>query len=329
VSHVIVNNINGFRGHVDKVTRRVVSGWATQGPASAPVNIYINGQFAGTAQSSVTRSDVAGTFGTDPVCGFSFEFLQQDDAGIFPRSLEPGDIVSVHFINGEHLVGSPWAPYQQTKFNFGDFGLQPATNDWGFSRGDAIDRYYIEAFLDRHSYDIRGRVLEVGGNVYTQRYGGSRVSQSDVLDVAQYNSAVTIVADLTDALNIPSETFDCVVLTHVLPLVREAPKAISTVCRILKQGGVALITVPGISQISSYKNEAANWSWSFYPDSLRWLLEQADFDRSRLLIEAWGNCKTTVSFLAGLAQDDLEPADFQVHDPRYPLTVTARAVKRI
>jgi SAM-dependent methyltransferase len=215
-----------------------------------------------------------------------------------------------------------------TPFDFGDFGLQPVTSDWGFSRGLPVDRPYIENFLERHATDIHGRVLEVGDNSYTLRFGGARVTKSDVLDNRPRNKAATFVDDITHAKSVPSDAFDCFVCTQVLVLIRHTPDAIREMCRFLKPGGVALITVPGISNVSPLPGEAASWSWSFYPNTLRWLLSQADFDVETLDVQGWGNLKTTVAFLAGLAQQDLDPSDYSFNDNRFPLIVTARAVKR-
>lgn len=71
----------------------------------------------------------------------------------------------------------------RSTFDFGALGPDPLTSDWGFSRGLPVDRPYIEAFLERHAADIRGRVLEVGDDSYTRRFGGERVTQRDVLDI--------------------------------------------------------------------------------------------------------------------------------------------------
>ena len=47
--------------------------------------------------------------------------------------------------------------------NLGDFRrLEPVSRAFGTDRGLAIDRYYVEHFLDAHRADIRGRVLEIG-----------------------------------------------------------------------------------------------------------------------------------------------------------------------
>src|SRR5262245_54291746 len=75
--------------------------------------------------------------------------------------------------------------------------LTPVSRAYGFDRGTPVDRYYIEQFLSRHSQLIRGRVLEVGDRGYTKRFGGERVSHSDVLNVRAGIPGTTIVADLT------------------------------------------------------------------------------------------------------------------------------------
>ena len=212
-------------------------------------------------------------------------------------------------------------------FDFGDIGHAQVTSDWGFSRGLPVDRPYIEDFLQRHAEDIRGRVLEVENAAYTRRFGGARVTQADVLDIRPTNPNATFVDDITNAASIPSATFDCLVFTQVLVLIRDAPAAMREMCRILKPGGVALITVPGISHISPLADEAAAWSWSFYPNTLRWLLAEAGFEAETLQVEGWGNLRTTVAFLAGLAQQDLAPEDYAVRDSRFPLIVTARAMR--
>jgi SAM-dependent methyltransferase len=218
-------------------------------------------------------------------------------------------------------------PSVSRPFDFGDLGIFPVTNDWGFSRGRPIDRHYIESFLTCHGADIKGHVVEVGGRDYTTQLGGSRVAMSEVWDVNAANPNATIVADLSEAPDVPSDTFDCVILTQVLELIQRAPEAIAEVHRLLKPGGVALITVPGISQISGSPAAAERWSWSFYPRTMHWLLCRAGFAPDHLEVRGWGNLKTTIAFLAQLAESDLSPGDYEVEDPRYPLIVTARAVK--
>ena len=122
--------------------------------------------------------------------------------------------------------------------------VRPISADQGFDRGRPVDRRYIRDFLSRHRDDIRGRVLEVGGDGYTRMFG-SGVARSDVVDRRPDNPAATMVADLSRAPEIADATYDCVILTQTLQYIFDIRGAIATVHRILRPGGVALATVPG------------------------------------------------------------------------------------
>ncbi len=102
-----------------------------------------------------------------------------------------------------------------------DFGslrrLSPISPIFGIDRDlISVERYYIEKFLETHSADITGRVLEMGDPGYTEKFGGDRVSRSDVLNYVDGNPQATIVADLTRADNIPDNSFDCIIITQTL-----------------------------------------------------------------------------------------------------------------
>ena len=216
---------------------------------------------------------------------------------------------------------------ESAAFEFGGFRkLSPVTDNWGAARGRPIDRAYIELFLSQHRGDIRGDVLEIGDNRCTLRFGEGRVRKSVIADASRDNRNATIIADLVDAPQIPDCAFDCVILTKVLERIFDVEAALRTVVRILKPGGVALIIVPSISQSGADATEPAELCWSFYPQTLRRLLAQY-FNPQKLTAESYGNVKTAISFLAGLAQEDLAPDDLNHNDPRYPLIVAARAIK--
>ena len=122
---------------------------------------------------------------------------------------------------------------------------------FGYDRGRPIDRYYIEeGFLARHGDDIRGHVLEIGDASYTQEFGGDRVAVSDVLHVDEGNPQATIVADLSSADHIPSDTFDCIIFTQTLHFIYDVRSAIQTLHRILKPEGVLLATFPVSAKIT-------------------------------------------------------------------------------
>lgn len=206
-------------------------------------------------------------------------------------------------------------------------GLQrvaPVSASFGFDRGRPVDRYYIEGFLARHASDVRGRVLEVGDDSYTRRFGGAAVTRADVLHVTPGNPAATIVADLADAPHVPSDSFDCIVLTQTLHLVYDTAAAARTLYRILRPGGVLLVTVPGISPLD--RGEwSESWYWAFTAASLRRVLVDA-FGQPPT-IETHGNVLAACAFLQGLADRELVPAELDVRDERYPVTVAGRVVK--
>ena len=111
--------------------------------------------------------------------------------------------------------------------DFGDFRrLTPISKKFGADRGTILDRYYIEVFLGQHRGDVRGRVLEIGDNFYTLRFGGDKVNKSDVLHVEAGNPLATIVADLTSADEVPSNTFDCIIFTQTIQMIYDIPAAI-------------------------------------------------------------------------------------------------------
>jgi peptidoglycan/xylan/chitin deacetylase (PgdA/CDA1 family)/SAM-dependent methyltransferase len=207
----------------------------------------------------------------------------------------------------------------------GSRSVAPVSRRWGLERGTPLDRHYIERFLSRHRRDIRGRVLEIGDARYTRRFGADRVTRSDVLNALEGNPATTILADLADGRDIPSDTFDAAIVTQTLQYVYDARAAIRTLHRILRPGGVILVTVPGITPLGDVE-WGDRWYWSFTDRSIRLLFEEA-FGGEVLTVESHGNVLAAASFLYGLTAEDLTSEELEVHDPAYPVTIAVRAVK--
>ena len=211
--------------------------------------------------------------------------------------------------------------------DFGDLRrVTPIDPMFGGGRGKPVDRHYIERFLATHSADIRGHVLEVAEDAYTRRYGGRRVTRSDIIHANHSNPAATVIADLADASDVPSDTFDCFICTQTLTYIYSVQSAIATIHRILKPGGVLLATVPGISQISPYDRDRWGEYWRFTTQSLRRLLGDA-FPSENVSVEAYGNVLASTAFLQGLAVEDLRLDELDHHDQRYEMLIAGRAVK--
>ncbi len=212
--------------------------------------------------------------------------------------------------------------------DFGDFRrLTPISRAFGFERGRPVDRYYIEKFLEVHSADVRGRVLEVGDNEYTLRYGGDKVEQSDILSLTDDNPSATVIADLTACSHIPSNSFDCFIFTQVLQFIYDARTAIASIYRILKPGGVLLSTFPALSQICRYDMDRWGDYWRFTSASVRNLLTES-FGSPNVEVSSYGNVLGAVCFLQGLAAEDLTAEELDFFDPDYQLLIAGRAVKR-
>ena len=203
--------------------------------------------------------------------------------------------------------------------------VKPLSRNWGYDRGQPIDRYYIENFLATNAGYIRGRVLEIGDNSYTRRYGDERVTVSDVLHVFEGNPAATIVGDLAQGDNIPSDAFDCVILTQTLQLIYDVPAAIRTLHRILKPGGVVLATVPSITSIGD-TNWEGTWFWGFTHLSAARLFGET-FSGENVTVEHHGNVLSASAFLYGLGSHELSRRELDHRDSHYQVVIAVRAVK--
>jgi glycosyltransferase involved in cell wall biosynthesis len=200
--------------------------------------------------------------------------------------------------------------------------LDPIGVDFGYERGTPVDRRYIEGFLERHADDVRGRVLEVADAAYTRRFGGAHVTASEVIHLSRDNSEATIVADLTEADDIPDASFDCIIITETLQMIYDVRAAVATLERILRPGGVVLATFPGMTQI----DDGDAWCWGFTVRSARRLFAEA-FGEDNVEIEARGNVLAATAFLHGISAEELTPEEIDHPDPNYPISIHVRAVR--
>lgn len=205
---------------------------------------------------------------------------------------------------------------------------QPLGRSFGLDRGLPIDRYYIERFLESRAADVRGRVLEVGDSQYTTMFGGERVKRRDVLHAVPGNPEATLVGDLASGRGIPDESFDCFICTQTLMFIYDVREAVRTMHRLLKPGGVALVTVAGVSQICRYDMDQWGDYWRFTTLAMSRMFGEV-FGEANVQVESRGNVLACVGFLHGMATDDLERADLDVPDDDYQLVITVRAVKPI
>ena len=238
------------------------------------------------------------------------------------KKVLPSPVVkALKSLNGRKIYTPPVG-----KVNMGDLArLDPFSRAFGYDRGGPVDRYYIDNFLEKNSALIKGRVLEIGDNEYTLKFGGAKVTQSDILHVNETNPNATFIGDITNAPHLPGNGFDCIVLTQTLHLIYDYKEAIKTCYRILKPGGNLLLTVPGITSIDAGEWKST-WYWAFTDISIKRILEET-FDVDNIIVDAFGNILTATAFLYGMGLQELSKNKLDYYDPSYQVTISAIATK--
>ena len=227
----------------------------------------------------------------------------------------------------QRLLGRQSTTYPPGTVRWG--GLRrtaPFSRFWGYDRGTPIDRVYIEAFLALHADDVNGACIEVLNADYTERFGGARVTTSDVLDIDPANTTATVFADLGEPDSVPAERFDCAIFTQTLHLVPDMGICAKNVWRMLRPGGVLLLTVPALGRHDAHKGFDHD-RWRVTKTGLEWLLKELPGARAE--ITTYGNVLSCVAFLFGLAAEELRADELQVVDREFPLIVAARVQKEL
>lgn len=202
---------------------------------------------------------------------------------------------------------------------------KPVSKVFGSERGKAVDRYYIEKFLSSKSNVIRGTVLEIANDQYTKKFGGNNVERSIVSHVKGWGKN-SILCNFETGDGVIENSVDCVICTQTLQYIFDLRSAIKNIYKMLKAGGTALITVPGIKPLCEYDND--NWGeyWSFTPKSIEKLCRTV-CDGEHFELEQFGNVKTATAYLYGLCVEDMQEEDFTEKDLQYPFIICAKISK--
>ena len=202
--------------------------------------------------------------------------------------------------------------------------LTPISAKFGIDRGRPIDRHYIEIFMTAHRQRIAGRVLEIGAPLYANAFP-NEIETLDVLHVNDSGGSITITGDLQDSKTLERHTFDCIILTQVLPFLKRPEEALRNAWNACSESGCLLITVPTISQVSEYDRDRWGDYWRFTEQGLREIVVRATGREPRLF--SFGNVVTCCGFLQGCCCEDLPAEVFEKNDRKYPLVVTCMVSK--
>jgi SAM-dependent methyltransferase len=202
----------------------------------------------------------------------------------------------------------------------------PLGSYFGSDRGMPVDRYYIESFLAENRDAVRGVCLEVKSALYTRRFGGDRVERSDVVDIDPKLTTANLHGDLRRLTNIPTDSYDCIILTQVLHLIDDCAAAVAECRRVLKPGGVVLATLPAMGRLTPREGVTGDF-WRFTAAGAGVLFVRS-FGSDQVAVRAYGNCRTGLAFWIGMAREELPRRALEDDDPHFPVLVAVRAIKR-
>lgn len=195
----------------------------------------------------------------------------------------------------------------------------PLSYQVGGDRGLPAHRDFIQRYLRAHSMYIRGDCLEFESDQYTSAHGNP--DSVDILHVDESNERATVIADLAQPNDLPSNRWDCIVCTHVLHLVPDPFAVIRELSRILRPGGALIVAVPTMTRI-----DHPSWTeyWRFTPDGVELLLRSSFNDVS---IEGFGNALVAAGMMRGLTVDEFLRSELEPYDLRFTVEVCALAKK--
>ena len=206
-----------------------------------------------------------------------------------------------------------------------DLEVNPAGRMFGIDRGGAIDRYYIERFLQDNKQYIYGNVLEMGEDAYTNMYG----KNGCISYVFQYGNkrgleGTSLYGDLQNQEGLPEEYFDCIIFTQVFNFIFDIFSAVKNSIAMLKTGGTMLVSVAGNTPVSRYDMDRWGHYWNFTDKSVKSLFSQ---DNVECTVYTYGNCKVACAFMEGMSYQELEKEELDDNDIDFPIVITAMVKK--
>jgi hypothetical protein len=208
--------------------------------------------------------------------------------------------------------------------------LRPLGN--GRQHGVPIVRHYWAQFLEKHRADVRGRGLEIGDTATLRHYGGTALTGADAIDLAFHSPEITVVADLTRADEIESDTYDCFVNQFTMHLIYDLDSALYHSLRILKPGGALLVNFPSVEYLFSRGLDMGTGGplyvfWQFTPLQVENLLRRAGLDDEDFELELYGNLFTRIAYQMNMPAEELTLRELQHVDAGHPLLICVRAIK--
>lgn len=129
------------------------------------------------------------------------------------------------------------------------------------------DRELLRRFVAAHAPAMRGHILDIGGG--NRRYASlfAHAASFEVVDVDPGQQPDVVAS--ADSLPMDDATYDGILCTQVLGDVWDVRRAVAEMVRVLKPGGLLLIT----ESLLNEEHDAPQDFWRFTQYALRKLLE--------------------------------------------------------
>ncbi len=208
--------------------------------------------------------------------------------------------------------------------------LQPV--DGGHSEQLSIIRYYWADFLEAHRADVRGQGLEIGETTTLRAYGGEQLTEAAALDLAAHSPEVRVVADLSRADHVRSDSYDCFIVPFTTAVIYDLEAFLYHAIRLLKPGGVLLIN---FWSVDFYLHRGLDmgtgaplymYHWPT-PIGIHNLLHALALQSDDYQLQIYGNLMARMAFLLNIPARELTVAERDHMDPGQPLLTCARIVK--
>lgn len=196
-------------------------------------------------------------------------------------------------------------------------GMIPFRSFMGGGKRQTISRAFVENFVHTNASLICGDILEIGRNVYKGLVSSESISSYSCLDISPFPD-VDIIADIQNMPHVESEKFDTIICTQVLEHVPNPFDAIDEIYRVLRPGGVLLITVPFLNNYHMEPNDY----WRFTEYGLKNLLKKF----TSVAVSSHGSTFHHVAATLGFRASEVDLNILErTGAPKFPVIVSAIA----
>jgi SAM-dependent methyltransferase len=135
----------------------------------------------------------------------------------------------------------------------------------------ALTKKILQA-LEEHAH---GQLIDIGcGDMPFKYHLPKAVTQYDTLDIEARTEGVTYIGSVLDMYMIKDESYDSAMCFDVLEHVPNPFEAVQEICRVLKKGGILMLSVPHLSRL----HEIPHDYYRYTEFGIRSMLESNGFE---------------------------------------------------